>query len=161
MMVSSGVTRVDFYHLQKWSIERALLSLLEKIYSAKHRAVLLSGSSTRIEALTALLWTYTPDSWLPHGSITEGYGDATLQPIWLTTIDENPNKANVLILIDGMDSAHKAQYWRCLDLFDGNDSAAVASAHDRWQACRNSGFVLFYWQQHSNKNSKWELKERS
>ena len=152
------MTRVDFYHLKTWSLERALPSLLEKVCNAKHRVVLLSGSSARVEALTTLLWTYTPGSWLPHGSITDGY--AALQPIWLTTADENPNRADVLVLTDGMDSAHKARYRRCLDLFDGNDPTAVASACTRWRFCRDSGYILFYWQQ-IEPYEGWQLKKRS
>ncbi len=152
------MTRVDFYQLKRWSLERALPSLLEKVHSARHRAVLLSGSSARVETLTALLWTYTPDSWLPHGNIADGH--PALQPIWLTTVDENPNKADVLILIDGMDSSHKGQYLRCLDLFDGNDPVAVASACRRWQVCKDSGFILFYWQQ-AEQQGGWRLRKRS
>ncbi|VBB69520.1 DNA polymerase III chi subunit [invertebrate metagenome] len=148
------MTRVDFYHLQTWPLEKALPPLLEKVRSAGHRAVLLAGSSARVEAIAALLWTYAPDCWLPHGSTVDG--QAALQPIWLTTLDENPNKADVLVLTDGMDSAHKAKYWRCLDLFDGHDSAAVASARDRWRACRAAGFVLFYWQQ-TEPSGGWKL----
>ncbi len=150
------MTRVDFYHLKTLSLERALPSLLAKVHSAKHRAVLLSGSPARVETLTAILWTYTPASWLPHGSLADGY--PTRQPIWLTTADENPNKADILILIDGMDSSHKAQYWRCLDLFDGNDPVAVAGAYRRWRACKDSGFVVFYWQQ---AGQRWRLRKRS
>ena len=139
------MTRVDFYHLQKWSLEKALPPLVEKVRGAGRRAVLLAGSTARIEALTALLWTHAPDSWLPHGCAADGH--AADQPLWLTTEDENPNGAEVLILTDGMDSARKAEYQRCLDLFDGHDPAAVAAARDRWRNCREAGFTLFYWQQ--------------
>lgn len=139
------MTRVDFYQLQKWPLEKAISSLLEKIYSTECRAVLLVGSSARAEALTVLLWTYTSDSWLPHGSVADGY--AVSQPIWITTTDENPNGADVLILTDSMDSTNKAAYRRCFDLFDGNDPDALAAARDRWQSCYSAGFNLFYWQQ--------------
>lgn len=148
------MSRVDFYNLRKWPLEKALPPLLERVQGAGHRAVLLAGSSARVEALTALLWTYTPDSWLPHGSAADGHED--LQLLWLTTIDENPNGADALILTDGMDSTRKAEYRRCFDLFDGNDPMAVTNARNRWRACRKAGFILFYWQQ--TEHSGWQQK---
>ncbi|KAF0143822.1 MAG: DNA polymerase III subunit chi [Rhodospirillaceae bacterium] len=154
LLPAETMTRVDFYHLQIWPLEKALPPLLEKVRSAGHRAVLLTGSATRVEVLSALLWTYAPDSWLPHGSAVDGY--AAWQPLWLTTSDENPNGADVLILTDGMDSLRKTTYQRCLDLFDGNDAAALATARDRWRVYRAAGCTLFYWQQ--TDHGTWQQK---
>jgi len=148
------MTRVDFYHLRRWPLEKALPSLLEKVRSTGLRAVLLAGSTARVEALTALLWTYSPESWLPHGCAADGH--AADQPLWLTTEDENPNSAQVLILTDGMDSARKGDYQRCLDVFDGNDPLAVQTARERWRSCHACGFTLFYWQQ--TEQGGWQQK---
>lgn len=139
------MARVDFYHLQRWPLEKALPTLLEKVLAAGHRAVVLAGSRARVEALNALLWTYDQDSWLPHGSAADGQPD--LQPVWLTESDEKPNAADVLVLTDGTDSDHKAAFARCLDLFDGNDPEALEAARARWRACRGAGHETHYWQQ--------------
>lgn len=140
------MTRVDFYQLQKLSLEKVLPPLLEKIYNTGHRAVILLSSVTRVEILTSFLWTYARDSWLPHGNAADSYG--ALQPLWLTTVDENPNGADILVLIDGMNSAYKAQYDRCLDIFDGNDPDALIAFRYRWKQCfHDTNFSLFYWKQ--------------
>jgi len=136
--------RVDFYHLQKWPLERALPQILEKVRGAGLRAVVVAASEDRVESLSSALWTYDPNSWLAHGTGKDGY--AADQPIWLTQQPENPNSATVLVLTDGM-SADLDGYERCLDLFDGNDSDAVQAARTRWQAARNGGHELHYWQQ--------------
>lgn len=150
------MARVDFYHLQKWPLEKALPQLLEKVLQSGQRAVVLAASHDRVEALNTLLWTFDPASWLPHGSRDDGSPD--LQPIWLADSDENPNGATVLILTDGMESARKADYARCLDLFDGNDPAAVDSARTRWRGCVAAGHDVFYWQQ--TDRGGWQEKAR-
>lgn len=145
---------VAFYQLQKLPLDRALPRLLEKSYAAGKRAVVIAGSEERVEALTALLWTYDPDSWLPHGSTRDGNPEA--QPIWITDRDENPNGAVFLFLTDGADSAHLGDFERCFDLFDGHDPEALAAARQRWVRCKAAGHHVTYWQQTGQ--GGWERK---
>jgi DNA polymerase III subunit chi len=145
--------RVDFYHLERSSVERALPQLLERILQADHRAVVLTESSERAEALASILWTYNPNSWLPHG--TEKDGSLAEQPIWLTDRDENPIGARMLVLTDGMASESLGDYERCLDLFDGSNPEATTAARARWATAKSAGHELHYWQQTS---SGWQEK---
>lgn len=142
------MTEVAFYHLQAAPLDQVLPRLLEKTLAAGKRAVVIAGSKARVEALAGVLWTYRPDSWLPHGSAEDG--EAEQQPVWLTERDENPNAATFLFLVDGADSAAIAAFERCFDLFDGNDAAAVAAARTRWQARKSEGHRVTYWQQSAN-----------
>ncbi len=137
--------RVDFYHLESSPVERALPQLLERVLASGQRAVVMAASDERIEALANLLWTYDPGTWLPHGTLKDGF--AAEQPIWLTTAEENPNGAKMLVLTDGMASDRLADYDRCLDLFDGNNEEATAAARTRWSRAKAAGHELHYWQQ--------------
>ena len=104
-------------------------------------------------ALDASLWTYDPNAFLPHGASRDGRAEE--QPIWLTTSDENPNRAGVLVLADGARSDLVARYDKCLEILDGNDAEAVAAARERWRAYREAGFELGYWQQNET-SGRWE-----
>lgn len=137
--------RVDFYHLQASPVERALPQLLERVMQSGARAVVMAASEDRIETLANLLWTYNPNSWLPHGTAKDGSPAA--QPIWLTDREENPNGARMLVLTDGMASSRMAEFERCLDLFDGNSDEATAAARARWSEAKAAGHELHYWQQ--------------
>ena len=139
------MTRIGFYHLTLWPLDQALPRLLEKALAGGHRVVVRAGSEARVAALDDRLWTYEPDSWLPHGSPASG--DAPSQPIWLTAHDENPNGATVLVLCDGADAERLDGYDRCLDLFDGTDPEAVAAARGRWRRWKEAGHPLTYYQQ--------------
>jgi DNA polymerase-3 subunit chi len=148
------MAEVGFYHLQSSRLEHALPRLLEKIVSLGHNIVVLAGSSERVKVLNEQLWTFDDRSWLPHGTREDGHGAA--QPVYLTTAEENPNQANVLVCIDGVRPDYAVAFERVVDMFDGRDDEAVAQARKRWQDYRQGGLDLTYWQQ--RENGGWEQK---
>ncbi|MQX36266.1 DNA polymerase III subunit chi [Roseospira navarrensis] len=139
------MARLDFYHLYQWPLERALPLLLTRAYRTEARVLVLAASMDRVRALNALLWTFDPKSWLPHGCRDDGYPEH--QPIWLSDREERPNGATLAVLTEGMTVADAGGWDRVLDLFDGRDEAAVAAARDRWRTGRDAGHELHYWQQ--------------
>lgn len=138
------MTDIRFYHLTTSPLERALPQLMERAAGAGFRVVVKAGSGEAVEKLNALLWSYAPDSFLPHGSAANGHADE--QPIWLTDQDENPNAATLLAVTDGSTPTLDG-YARVLDLFDGGDDAAVQAARQRWKTYKDAGHELQYWQQ--------------
>lgn len=148
------MTEIGFYHLTRTPLANALPKLLERVLAAGKRAVVRVGSAERVEFLNSALWTYDPASFLPHGAAREG--DAPDQPIWLTAGDDNPNAAEVLVLTDGAQAGDLGGWERCLEMFDGNDPAAVEAARTRWKAYKEAGHVLTYWQQ--AERGGWEKK---
>ena len=139
------MTEVGFYHLTRSPLEQALPRLLERALEAGHRCVLRAGSAERLDHLNRTLWTYSNDSFLPHGG--KGDGEPARQPIWLTLEVHNPNGASVLVLVDAAADDDLAGYARCLELFDGNDADQLDAARQRWKAVLAAGHVCTYWQQ--------------
>ncbi|MFN3232659.1 MAG: DNA polymerase III subunit chi [Alphaproteobacteria bacterium] len=148
------MTDISFYHLQRQPLENALPKLLERIIEAGMRAIVVADTEDRVEALNSHLWTYDPAAFLPHGSSRDG--SAGDQPIYLTTEEDNPNEAVVLVLVDGRSPSTVADYDRCLDMFDGNDESAVEQARDRWKTYKAAGHTVTYWQQ--SDEGRWEKK---
>ena len=148
------MTEIGFYHLQRTPLEKALPRLLAKALDAGMRAVVVAGSNERVEALDAALWTFDQGSFLPHGTADDGNADQ--QPVFLTTVEENPNGATLLVCTDGVEPAFLDSFQRCLDLFDGNDEAAVEAARERWRRLKEAGHDLAYWQQ--TPQGGWEKK---
>jgi DNA polymerase III subunit chi len=148
------MTEIRFYHLQRTALEAALPPMLEKTLERGQRAVVMAGSAERVEHLVDHLWTYSERSFLPHGSVRDGH--AEMQPVWLTTADENPNGAQVLFLTDGATCGRVADYQLCVELFDGNNEPAVQAARERWKGYKADGHQLTYWQQ--TPAGRWEQK---
>src|SRR4029079_1770803 len=121
---------------------------LEKTLQAGKRALVIVGSSERVEMLAAYLWSADPDSFLPQGTARDGFAER--QPVWLTDRDENPNGAQFLFLADRAASERIGEFERCFELFDGRDESAVEEARNRWRVYRDAGHSVKYWQQDTN-----------
>ena len=93
------MSRIDFYHLQKQTLEQVLPKLLEKAYETGAKIKIKIGNEARVEFINSLLWTYNEEAFIPHGSKKDGF--AKEQPIWLSSDDDNPNNAEMLFLVDG------------------------------------------------------------
>lgn len=147
------MAEIGFYHLLSTPLERALPRLLERARGQGHRIILRAASAERVEHLNALLWTYDDAGFLPHGSARDG--NPAEQPIWLTERQENPNGATILFLVDGVEADDLDAFSRGIDMFDGNDEAAVEAARARWRRAKEAGHALTYWQQ---TEKGWEKK---
>jgi DNA polymerase-3 subunit chi len=146
------MTELLFYHLHRQPIEKVLPPLLEKSLERGWRVVVQAASEERIEALDAHLWTYRDDAFLPHGTAKDA--DAAVQPVLLTTGEDNPNGAEVRFLIDGVAvPPDVAGYQRIVLLFDGEDQDVVAAARARWREAKARGFACTYWQ--ADEQGRW------
>lgn len=139
------MTNISFYHLLHMPLTSALPKLLEKVHEAGLKAVIKVGSEDHMAELDEALWSFNKQSFLPHDSMKSKHPDQ--QPIYLTTGDENPAQATVLVLVDNMQSDEPGKYDRCLEMFDGTDEEAVAAARTRWKSYKDAGYDLTYWQQ--------------
>jgi DNA polymerase-3 subunit chi len=153
-MPDAKPTEVLFYHLERTPLERVLPGLLEKTLERGWRAVVQAGSQERVEALDTALWTYRDDSFLPHGTLSDGPPEE--QPILLTTGPETLNGATIRFFVDGSDADDLSPYERAIYLFDGRDEAAVANARNQWTEAKEAGHEVTYWQQ--TEQGKWEQK---
>jgi DNA polymerase-3 subunit chi len=148
------MTEVLFYHLEHQPLDRVLPSLVERTLERGWRAVVQAGSEERVEALDMALWTWRDDSFLPHG--TKRDGNPAVQPVYLTTEEDNPNGATVRFLVDGAETGDLSPYARVVYLFEGRDASAVARAREQWRSAKQAGCEVTYWQQ--SPEGRWEKK---
>ena len=149
------MTEVLFYHLQRQPLEAVLPGLLQRSLDRGWRAVVRATTEERLSALDDHLWTFSDESFLPHG--TDREPDAAEQPVVLTLSERNPNGAAVLFLVEGApvpDDA--AAYRRLVLLFDGNDEDALAAAREEWKSVKAAGHDATYWQQDAR--GRWQKK---
>lgn len=148
------MSEVSFYQLRSTPLEKALPRLVEKIYANHKRVVILIDSEERLKELNTILWTFSPGSFLPHGSKFEGKPEE--QPVWLTTEIENPNQSNILIVTDESVIDKTQEYEKILDFFNGLDAASLQKARDRWIHYKKQNLPLTYWEQ--TESGSWEKK---
>jgi DNA polymerase-3 subunit chi len=147
------MTEIWFYHLQRQPLEAVLPTLLERSLERGWRAVVRATSDERLSALDDHLWTFSDESFLPHG--TDREPDAAEQPVVLTLADHNPNGAAALFLVEGAPVPEEiASYQRLVLLFDGNDEDALAAARAEWKSAKAAGHDATYWRQ--DPRGRWE-----
>ncbi len=139
------MTEVRFYHLERQPLDKVLPKMLQTGLERGWRAVVQAGSEERVESLSSRLWAYEDDSFLPHGTKADGF--ASLQPIWLTAADENPNGAHVRFYVDGARPSAFTDLMRAVVIFDGNDAGAVTLAREDWKRFKSQGYEVSYRQQ--------------
>lgn len=148
------MTEIYFYHLDQRSLDDVLPNLLERSLERGWRAAVQAASEERVEALSTRLWTYRDDGFLPHGTTRDGTPEAN--PVYLTTADDNPNAAQVRFLVDGAEIADASTYIRVVHMFDGRDAKEVTRARAAWQAAKEQGYDVSYWQQ--DEAGRWQKR---
>ncbi|MBK6895910.1 MAG: DNA polymerase III subunit chi [Alphaproteobacteria bacterium] len=148
------MAEVRFYHLQSQRQEDALPSLISKALEGGHRLVVRLRDEAQVARINEHLWTFRPESFIPHGSAKDG--NAALQPVWLTHLNDNPNQATVLIVGQGAEASFGDEISVACEMLDGGDDEAVGAARARWKAYKEAGHTVTYWQQ--NERGGWEKK---
>ena len=149
------MTEIFFYHLTSTSLDHALPKLLEKTMQGSFRVLVKVTSTEEAERLNSWLWSYNPESFLPHGTAKDGYSEQ--QPIFISPEEENPNGANLIIMTCGQFLSSTGDYSRVLDIFNGEDEAQVSAARERWKNYSAQGHALSYIRQ--NASGSWEKQQ--
>ena len=146
--------RVDFYHLQKVPLEKALPVILQKAYDTGKNVLIKTDLAEQADALNTLLWTYLPDSFLPHGVEKDGFAEK--QPIFIThKNDFNPNNAVLCVCVNDVPVPQEG-FERILYFFNGLNQQSLDKARREWRKLADSNAECFYWKQ--NESGKWENK---
>lgn len=148
------MTEIRFYHLQKQSLDQALPLILEKAYSMGHKIIVKMQDEEEANRMATHLWTYKQDKFLPHGTKKDGQAD--LQPIWITHLEENPNHATTLILTQGQTSENIEKFDLVCEMLNGHSDDQIAAARKRWAEYQKSDYETTYWFQ--NEDGGWIKK---
>lgn len=142
--------QVDFYHLTQVPLERALPQIADKVRATGGRLVIVAGDAAQRARLDQLLWTWTPESFLPHGQA--GGEDDARQPILIAATPEATNGARHIALVDGIWRDEALEFDRAFHFFD---EERIAEARTAWKGlAEREGVERNYWKQ--NDSGRWE-----
>ncbi len=142
--------QVDFYHLTATPIDRALPQIAEKVLANGGRLLIVADSAAQRQVIDRLLWSYSPESFLPHA---EAVGDMDAnQPILLSGTIVAANDARNVALIDGVWRDEALAFDRAFHFFDAD---RITEARAAWKALADrDGVARNYWKQ--NEAGRWE-----
>ena len=138
--------QVDFYQLTRDPAEKVLPPIAQRVLDGGGR-LLVVGDGAQLDAVSAALWGFKPDSFLAHAKA--GEGDDASQPILLRNEISAANNAKFVALIDGVWRDEALEFDRVFYLFPpshtDNARAAWRVLADKENAERR------YWKQDGGK----------
>ncbi len=141
--------QVDFYHLTRAPLDRVLPKIAEKVVEGGGRLLIVAGDEAQRTTIDRLLWSYAPESFLPHAAA--GAGDDAVQPVLIADDVMPGNAARNVAIIDGVWRDAALGFDRAFHFFD-EDSVAVARA--AWKSLADrEGVERRYWKQ--DDNGRW------
>jgi DNA polymerase-3 subunit chi len=135
--------QVDFYHLAASPVERALTRIAERLLGDGGRLLVVCGDDALAARIDRYLWTYAPDSFLPHGRA--GDGQEAGQPVLIAPLPDPLNAARHIALADGVWRDDALAFDRAFHFFD---DATIAEARTAWKALgARDGISRNFWKQ--------------
>ncbi len=136
--------RADFYHLTRMPLEKILPSIAERVLGQGERLVVVADDEKMLARLDTLLWSYKPESFLPHGR----NGD---QPVLLTREAVDMVYTQNIAIVDGTWRDAALAFNRAFYVFDTD---MIAAARAAWRGLTDKADVeRHYWKQ--DEAGKW------
>ena len=120
--------QVDFYHLTGQPLDHVLPRIAQRVLAGGGRLLIVAAEAEERARIDRLLWTWEPESFLPHGQ--SGPGEAE-QPVLLAEGVSPANGARNVALIDGEWRDAALDFDRAFHLFD---EASIGAARRAWKA---------------------------
>jgi DNA polymerase-3 subunit chi len=133
--------RVDFYLLEETAPDALWLTacrLLEKAYSKQHQVFVYCANQQDAEHLDELLWTFKPESFIPHH--LQGEGPEPPPPIQIGHNSEPRGFQDILMNLSPTIPAFATRFARIIEIVSA-DEAAKAISREHFKAYRQQGFA--------------------
>ncbi len=134
------MTKIYFIKQQQPEKARLLCQIIEHFFSSGDQRILLYlQDPDQALALDRFLWTWEKGSFLPH-CYNSGAIDCSGEPIVITTQEENPNAAQILIMGNPCSSEFMSRFKCAIDLAEIYNESLAAQSRERFKAYRQSNF---------------------
>ena len=136
------ILKADFYYLTRTPLDRALPAVAERVLGAGGRLHIIAEDAALLDRLDTLLWSYRPESFLPHGR----EGD---QPVLLAPLAAGAGYSNVAF-VDGIWRTPPVEAERVFYFFDVETLDVARAA---WRGLAETDMERRYWKQ--DEGGRW------
>ena len=135
------MTSVLFVETTASWMETRACEIAEHLYAKGGSLQVIAVDDEQADRLDDLLWTFKPDSFIPHG-ISTGAADEVEQPVVITTKKERLKKINVLLMMDCLETGLVKQFSYAVHLIVVDNSERLAASRSYWAQLKEAGFML-------------------
>lgn len=135
------MARADFYVLAEDFLEARdafLARLLEKVVTLGRRVHVHAQDETEARRLDRLLWTFRPDSFLPHSLMAAGLEEAPIELAWG---QDRPRHRDVWLNL-ALDLPSTALECDRLGSIVIQQPEILAASRKHYRRCQEAGFVM-------------------
>ena len=137
----STTKTVEFVNLAKLGLglERAVALVTARHYAQGQRVVVLAADSRQAEALDNELWSFRPDSFLPHA--LAGAADQAQEPVLIATEPANPNRAEVLVMAQALEEPPLEEFGHLVEFVPPAAGPELEASRRRYRRLKERGGV--------------------
>jgi DNA polymerase-3 subunit chi len=133
------VSQVKFVKLERPEKAKHLCRLAEQFFAEGKRVLITVQDENQGITLDRFMWVWDKGSFIPH-AYDNGSVDCLDEPIVITSGEENPNAAAVLIMGKPCSLKFARRFEQVVDFAETYDTALAEQARQRFAAYRNAGF---------------------
>ncbi|HEX9777655.1 MAG TPA: DNA polymerase III subunit chi [Geopsychrobacteraceae bacterium] len=133
------MSQVKFVKLERPEKAKHLCRLAEQFFAEGKRVLITVQDENQGITLDRFMWVWDKGSFIPH-AYDNGSVDCLDEPIVITSGEENPNAAAVLIMGKPCSLKFARRFEQVVDFAETYDTALAEQARQRFAAYRNAGF---------------------
>ncbi len=115
--------------------------IAERTYVKGDRLQIIAADQQQAIRLDSLLWTFRPDSFVPHG-IFEGEKDEIVPPVLVCARQERFPGFDSLLMLDYCPVEIVGQFSKAIHLVVVDNPERLKASRDYWTQLRDAGFSL-------------------
>ena len=135
------MTEILFVEVTANRLEFRVCELAEGIYARGERLHILAPDSGQASRLDDLLWTFRPDSFIPHGLLKATGADPAL-PVVITTREEPVPGIRHLIMLELASPEFTRSFVEAIHFVVVDDPERREASRRYWVQLREAGFIL-------------------
>lgn len=130
---------IFFVRLERQNKALHVGRLTDSYFNRGQRILIVVANEEMATSLDRYLWVFKKDSFLPHRVQQQG-NDPCDDAIVISTVEHNPNKADVLICVSPCSPSFFNEFQFIYDFTDTYDPQLAAAARERFRLYRQQGF---------------------
>ncbi|MFT6077330.1 MAG: DNA polymerase IIIc chi subunit [Myxococcota bacterium] len=143
---------VNFYQVDDIAY-RSIAPVLIKIIDDDKKALIFCQNEAQKVEIDNGLWSFSKTKFIPHATISDKL-DHSIQPIFITELPENPNKANYLIMLGETTDEMLSQFEKIFYFFG---SGNLQDARRLWKKYKSQSASLNFYKKNEGKWKKIDL----
>ncbi len=122
-------------------MEMRACEIAERTYTQGNRLQIIAADQNQAARLDDLLWTFRPDSFVPHG-LFEEERDEPPQPVVITTKLEPIPGIESLLMLNYCPTELVGQFSHVIHLIIVDNPERLQASRDYWAQLKEAGFSL-------------------